>query len=1664
MYSGKLGGKVAVHSQHYYNTPSFTTDWDTIMSRTINWLLEGTGGPGIIKNDVVCLATAYNNGRKLVADSSGNLYTVYVNRTSVNQIFISNTSDLGETWNENKVTNDSASTGRDQYEPSLTIDSSDRLHVVWRGDVAGYNHIRYANSADGGKTWDNFKMVTTGTSKSDSNFAPSIAVDSHDTVHIAWYGSSASNTASYNIHYINRTSTGTWGTLTMVTTDTNDLYHQNPNIAVDSENDVHVLWAGHTSSAAVYNIQYKTMDATTGTWSSINMITSSSSNDNSNASMVIDLDDNIYVVWDAEPTPKQIKLIKYDATTKAWGSVTEIATNLSHNNYSPSVGVDWRGYVYVAWYKTSPSAIMMAIYDGKYWSDGIISTPEKLNASTLYPNIIYGGKHSIAGRGTCLVFTGKIFSVCSLYFIQTLDFNLTDHGPWKGIPTLKHLYRDDNPSITEEDMYTITLRVRDDDTGIGEWTMTFEVRNVWPEIDITEFVPEPAGPESAFFTPEIKFTDPGSGPTETWKLWLDMDNSENWTAGDMFYNDTTTPDPFGNKLTYSVVMKDYHSYVTIAPLKLPYNDDYDNTIGCYIYDDDVPTSKYLINITYPLVGDGEIYMVKQNSMSGSTAYASQRNLVMSSNGTLYAVYTSYPYPYQIYCSVSEDMGKTWKEYEVTTDSASTGQYQYYTSVAIDSKDVLHVTWAGLVSGYYSYQIRYANSNDGGKTWGNFKMVTTGTSYPHYAWCPSIAVDSKDTVHIVWHGRDSTNSYSYNIRYINRTSSGTWSSVTLVTSYTGSYYNQYPSIAVDTKDNVHVTWYGRTPSYSYYQIQYRMKSGATGAWGSIRMITTASYYQYYPCIVADLNDNVHILWYGDSPYRVKYVRYNASSSSWDAIQNVASDTYNYYPTISVDQRGYIYAGWSGGTAPYQIRLSVKKSPTGSWSTPVTLSDDPSLAGGYQYYASFLGHGATCYPQTGAALVWSGYGGSSYDTYFTTTDDFWTGETFERKGFKDWMDLKVENEMPLIEAPASIYFLPNDKVEFDITLSDQGSDDLYMHVDWGDGSTNMSKKWYNNGVSPEPVYPPTPTPFNGTAPFVVPLKLSHKFPAPRTYYINLTLWDDDLMAHGENGTKWTIKAEVMKPKILKETTVKILEGLLPGRMGYLGYDTLTLRYLNEEMASYILVYNDINRPPFYQETKLLATFCDVEYNDIIMIDGTLLAEGMFGTSLILKAYNESYVLLDETEISTIYTCLEPLEVNQTYGPYLVEGFTKVKGLSYHFYSKYATKLEDALDHILRSLNRDPRRGYGWWHQTWVYWCGFTYYRDLWVDDQHLDPQFGAAVFCEERAAVTNIMMVIKNCLDPQSVRDITFNYTGKKKVDVEVYVLTNNPFIGVWWNYHDGIYDLMPGETFVVNAVNYKGETLPGGVLSERIMMRVRDAGTGKLLDTLYIRSSGEWFLEVEPGNFYGDFEILSSTIILGDGSEWDDWWGGECLWWDWFFGFWRWEEEEFRCGWVPEECYDADEAKAEQARICGNVTLLKQVINMLVQADDILARVAISDAENTTVENASYNDEYAYHLKWAKRYWARGNAAMKKGRAYNAITDFKRSWKHSVLAVKWAIKEPEDPEPSETVYDPCWCLDNEDCKDDYSYPWWMHWYIKYSNWGHLKKCVNPEIPCGGCGGC
>jgi len=199
-----------------------------------------------------------------------------------------------------------------------------------------------------------------------------------------------------------------------------------------------------------------------------------------------------------------------------------------------------------------------------------------------------------------------------------------------------------------------------------------------------------------------------------------------------------------------------------------------------------------------------------------------------------------------------------------------------------------------------YQIYVAKSTDGGNTWVDETRISTYTGMENYGqFYPSIAVDSQDRIHVVWSGK--TDGYPYTqIWYAYY--DGAWHTPVRISTYTGmGNYGQYsPSIAVDLQDRVHIVWYGKSTDYpSYYQIWYAYYDGA---WHTPVRISTytgmENYDQSYPSIAVDLQDRVHVVWSGKATGYTDYdkVWYNYYDGTWHTPECLQPEGQNRYPNL------------------------------------------------------------------------------------------------------------------------------------------------------------------------------------------------------------------------------------------------------------------------------------------------------------------------------------------------------------------------------------------------------------------------------------------------------------------------------------------------------------------------------------------------------------------------------------------------------------------------------------------------------------------------------------------------------------------------------------------------------------------------------------------------
>lgn len=294
-----------------------------------------------IQTSVTSGSSQANNARKITRTSNGDLHTVYHKTTDgKSNIQYAKSTNGGTSWTETALT---ASSTYNYQRPAIAVDSSDHLHVVWSGGNASGNQIHYKEWT--GSSWGSTSELT---NDAYDNLVPSIVVDSSDNIHISYCAKTAGYSSNYQIIAMKRTAGGSWGSAVAVTgLAYNQLF---PDIAVDSNDYLHISWYGKYASSTTYDqIRYSKSTDSGATWAATTTITSDSS-DCRYASMAIDNSDYIYIAY--RPVTNgiytEIKLAKY---ISSW-ALSDINATTNYSQDPPSITIDKLGNLFVVWYGT----------------------------------------------------------------------------------------------------------------------------------------------------------------------------------------------------------------------------------------------------------------------------------------------------------------------------------------------------------------------------------------------------------------------------------------------------------------------------------------------------------------------------------------------------------------------------------------------------------------------------------------------------------------------------------------------------------------------------------------------------------------------------------------------------------------------------------------------------------------------------------------------------------------------------------------------------------------------------------------------------------------------------------------------------------------------------------------------------------------------------------------------------------------------------------------------------------------------------------------------------------------------------------------------------------------------------------------------------------------
>ncbi len=273
----------------------------------------------------------------------------------------------------------------------------------------------------------------------------------------------------------------------------------------------------------------------------------------------------------------------------------------------------------------------------------------------------------------------------------------------------------------------------------------------------------------------------------------------------------------------------------------------------------------------------------------STGYSSEPSLAVDSTSNIHIAwhdatdYAGSGSDTDIFYKQWNASSSSWTTTEVVSTESSDSSWR--PSLAVDSTSNIHIAWDDWTGP--DWDIFYKRWDDSTSMWTTTEVVSTESSDRSNA--PSLAVDSAGNVHIAWEDwTDYAGSGGdYDIFYKHWDASlMSWTTSEVVS--TESTRDSYcPSLAVDSAGNVHIAWEDWTDyarSGGDYDIFYKRWDSYPSLWTTAEVISIESSGSFsdslYPSLAVDSSGNVHITW-------EDYTNYAGSGTDWDIFYKLLS---------------------------------------------------------------------------------------------------------------------------------------------------------------------------------------------------------------------------------------------------------------------------------------------------------------------------------------------------------------------------------------------------------------------------------------------------------------------------------------------------------------------------------------------------------------------------------------------------------------------------------------------------------------------------------------------------------------------------------------------------------------------------------------------------------
>lgn len=309
----------------------------------------------------------YPDSRKVIRDQQGKLYVAYrkgftLLNTQAQHIFVAQADPAGALWTTVNGVRPIETVGDYvQRVPSLAIDSHDVLHVVWYGldeHYVGENErqIKYTYSQDHGASWASWRNLAPIEGYQGESLwqeHPVITIDDSDNLYVVWEGKDTAYTKT-QIKFVRSTDGGhSWSNWINVAPTSEGSFSRPTIAATQNGNFLYVV--AYANFAAEKQIVWTSSTDAGATWAPWAFV-AADQRDQRHISIALDQHNQLHAVWRqrpaGSPSGSTTQLFYSVLVDGAWQEPRLIAPDPLQNQFFPSITVNDQDQVWVAWLAT----------------------------------------------------------------------------------------------------------------------------------------------------------------------------------------------------------------------------------------------------------------------------------------------------------------------------------------------------------------------------------------------------------------------------------------------------------------------------------------------------------------------------------------------------------------------------------------------------------------------------------------------------------------------------------------------------------------------------------------------------------------------------------------------------------------------------------------------------------------------------------------------------------------------------------------------------------------------------------------------------------------------------------------------------------------------------------------------------------------------------------------------------------------------------------------------------------------------------------------------------------------------------------------------------------------------------------------------------------------